>query len=226
MDLVQEFIANPDPNMEAFGVRTRLARQAERFSGFKIYQVPSIGVELGIKNADWSSGGAHSDAFLVIEDIQKLVPQASSKSFGVHLKFDGGSSSSDGFFEMDFDYFFAHNKSSIKDEGSMRVKREKKGSMWKTEIEIFTDHFRNISSMNFELESDRATTLKGKYQYATMGHNITWDIVRQLGKSIKAIIVRDGVTSTIEGTFFLSGPARTWRSGQDVEIIIKADIRG
>merc|ERR1712156_975477 len=53
---------------------------------------------------------------------------------------------------------------------------------------------------------------------ANMGRDITWDIVRQPGKSIKAIIVRGGVTSTIEGTLN--------RSGQDMDIIIKADIRG
>merc|ERR1712004_771550 len=55
-------------------------------------------------------------------------------------------------------------------------------------------------------------------QNANMGRDITWDIVRQPGKSIKAIIVRGGVTSTIEGTLN--------RSGQDMDIIIKADIRG
>merc|ERR1712012_795239 len=71
--------------------------------------------------------------------------------------------------------------------------------------------------MSFELESDRATKLKGKYQNANMGRDITWDIVRQPGKSIKAIIVRGGVTSTIEGTLN--------RSGQDMDIIIKADIK-
>merc|ERR1712152_39197 len=67
--------------------------------------------------------------------------------------------------------------------------------------------------MSFELESDRATKLKGKYQNANMGRDITWDIVRQPGKSIKAIIVRGGVTSTIEGTLN--------RSGQDMDIDIK-----
>merc|ERR1712107_913116 len=99
------------------------------------------------------------------------------------------------------------------------------GGMWKTEIETEAHPFsgtpiipRRINHMSFELESDRATKLKGKYQNANMGRDITWDIVRQPGKSIKAIIVRGGVTSTIEGTLN--------RSGQDMDIIIKADIRG
>merc|ERR1712088_816152 len=36
---------------------------------------------------------------------------------------------------------------------------------------------RRINHMSFELESDRATKLKDKYQNANMGRDITWDIV-------------------------------------------------
>merc|ERR1711962_1348941 len=195
MDLGQEFIANPDPYMEAFGVRAKRHVEDIDRSGFKQFPMPFIGAEVDIKYADPSN------------------------------RAKGGSSSTDGLFEMDLDYHFEHKDGSGVEEGSMEVKREKKGVMWKTEIETEAHPFsgtliipRRINHMSFELESDRATKLKGKYQNANMGRDITWDIVRQPGKSIKAIIVRGGVTSTIEGTLN--------RSGQDMDIIIKADIRG
>merc|ERR1719328_597396 len=194
-------------------------------SGFKQFPMPFIGAEVGIKYADPSNRAKGGEAYLEIQDLQSLVPQAKSKKVALHAKFEGGSSSTDGLFEMDLDYHFEHKDGSGVEEGSMEVKREKKGGMWKTEIETEAHPFsgtpiipRRINHMSFELESDRATKLKGKYQNANMGRDITWDIVRQPGKSIKAIIVRGGVTSTIEGTLN--------RSGQDMDIIIKADIRG
>merc|ERR1712158_285841 len=225
MDLVQEFIANPDPYMEAFGVRAKRHVEDIDRSGFKQFPMPFIGAEVGIKYADPSNRAKGGEAYLEIQDLQSLVPQAKSKKVALHAKFEGGSSSTDGLFEMDLDYHFEHKDGSGVEEGSMEVKREKKGGMWKTEIETEAHPFsgtpiipRRINHMSFELESDRATKLKGKYQNANMGRDITWDIVRQPGKSIKAIIVRGGVTSTIEGTLN--------RSGQDMDIIVKADIRG
>merc|ERR1712038_1263476 len=225
MDLVQEIIANPDPYMEAFGVRAKRHVEDIDRSGFKQFPMPFIGAEVGIKYADPSNRAKGGEAYLEIQDLQSLVPQAKSKKVALHAKFEGGSSSTDGLFEMDLDYHFEHKDGSGVEEGSMEVKGEKKGGMWKTEIETEAHPFsgtpiipRRINHMSFELESDRATKLKGKYQNANMGRDITWDIVRQPGKSIKAIIVRGGVTSTIEGTLN--------RSGQDMDIIIKADIRG
>merc|ERR1712038_462510 len=214
MDLVQEFIANPDPYMEAFGVRAKRHVEDIDRSGFKQFPMPFIGAEVGIKYADPSNRAKGGEAYLEIQDLQSLVPQAKSKKVALHAKFEGGSSSTDGLFEMDLDYHFEHKDGSGVEEGSMEVKREKKGGMWKTEIETEAHPFsgtpiipRRINHMSFELESDRATKLKGKYQNANMGRDITW-----------AIVVRGGVTSTIEGTLN--------RSGQDMDIIIKADIRG
>merc|ERR1719431_2000858 len=84
---------------------------------------------------------------------------------------------------------------------------EKRGGMWHTDIKTEAHPFSGrhiiparINNMEFEIESDRQTKLKGKYVNAHMGRDITWDIVRQPGKNIKAVITRGGVTSTIEGT--------------------------
>merc|ERR1712165_469430 len=165
------------------------------------------------------------EAYVDIKDLASMVSRAKSRAVQIHAKFDGGHSQSDGLFTMDVDYHFEHKDGSGTEEGSMMIKREKKGGMWHTEIKTEAHPFsgqhiipERINSMDFMMESDRQTKLKGKYFNANMGRDITWDIVRQPGKSIKAIIVRGGVTSTIEGTLN--------RSGQDMDIIIKADIRG
>merc|ERR1719184_225832 len=84
-----------------------------------------------------------------------------------------------------------------------------RGGMWHTDIKTEAHPFSGrpiiptrINNMEFEVESDRQTKLKGKYVNANMGRDITWDIVRQPGKNIKAVITRGGVTSTIEGSKF------------------------
>merc|ERR1711935_109061 len=56
MDLVQEFIANPDPYMEAFGVRAKRHVEDLNRSGFKQFPIPFIGAEVGIKYKDPFSG--------------------------------------------------------------------------------------------------------------------------------------------------------------------------
>merc|ERR1712121_293332 len=213
MDLVQEFIANPDPYMEAFGVRAKRHVEDLNRSGFKQFPIPSIR----------DKGG---EAYVEILDLASLVPRARSRKVQLHAKFDGGASNSDGLFTMEVDYHFGHKDGSGTEEGSLKVVREKRGGMWHTDIKTEAHPFSGprpiiparINSMEFEVESDRQTKLKGKYVNANMGRDITWDIVRQPGKNIKAVITRGGVTSTIEGTLN--------RSGQDMDIIVKADIRG
>jgi hypothetical protein len=225
MDLVQEFIANPDPYMEAFGVRAKRHVEDLNRAGFKQFPIPFIGAEVGIKYKDPSNRDKGGEAYLDIKDLASLVPRAKSRAVQIHAKFDGGASSRDGLFTMEVDYHFDHKDGSGTEEGSMKIVREKRGGMWHTDIKTEAHPFSGrpiiptrINNMEFEIESDRATKLKGKYVNPNMRRDITWDIVRQPGKNIKAVITRDGVTSTIEGTLN--------KSGQDMDIIVKADIRG
>merc|ERR1719336_1719894 len=225
MDLVQEFIANPDPYMEAFGVRAKRHVEDINRSGFKQFPIPFIGAEVGIKYKDPSNRDKGGEAYLEIQDLASLVPRAKSRKVQIHAKFDGGASNSDGLFTMEVDYHFGHKDGSGTEEGSMKIVREKRGGMWHTDIKTESHPFSGtpiiparINNMEFEIESDRATKLKGKYMNPNMGRDITWDIVRQPGKNIKAVITRGGVTSTIEGTLN--------KSGQDMEVVVKADIRG
>merc|ERR1712002_755577 len=222
MDLVQEFIANPDPYMEAFGVRSKRHVEDLNRSGFKQFPIPFIGAEVGIKYKDPSNRDKGGEAYLEIQDLASLVPRAKSRAVQIHAKFDGGASNSDGLFTMEVDYHFGHKDGSGTEEGSMKIVREKRGGMWHTDIKTEAHPFSGrpiiparINNMEFEIESDRATKLKGKYVNPNMGRDITWDIVRQPGKNIKAVITRGGVTSTIEGTLN--------KSGQDMDITFEAD---
>ena len=225
MDLVQEFIANPDPYMEAFGVRAKRHVEDLNRSGFKQFPIPFMGAEVGIKYKDPAHRDKGGEAYVDIKDLASLVPQAKSRAVQLHAKFDGGASNADGLFTMEVDYHFEHKDGSGTEEGSMKVVREKRGGMWHTDIKTEAHPFSGrhiiparINNMEFEIESDRQTKLKGKYVNAHMGRDITWDIVRQPGKNIKAVITRGGVTSTIEGTLN--------KSGQDMDVTVKADIRG
>merc|ERR1719295_1876942 len=211
---------------EAFGVRAKRHVEDLNRSGFKQFPIPFIGAEVGIKYKDPSNRDKGGEAYVEILDLASLVPRARSRKVQLHAKFDGGASNSDGLFTMEVDYHFQHKDGSGTEEGSMKVVREKRGGMWHTDIKTEAHPFSGprpiiparVNSMEFEVESDRQTKLKGKYVNANMGRDITWDIVRQPGKNIKAVITRGGVTSTIEGTLN--------RSGQDMDIIVKADIRG
>merc|ERR1712088_477463 len=96
MDLVQEFIANPDPYMEAFGVRAKRHVEDINRSGFKQFPIPFIGAEVGIKYKDPSNRDKGGEAYLDIQDLASLVPRAKSRQVQIHAKFDGGASNSDG----------------------------------------------------------------------------------------------------------------------------------
>merc|ERR1712212_1137864 len=170
MDLVQEFIANPDPYMEAFGVRAKRHVEDLNRSGFKQFPIPFIGAEVGIKYKDPSNRDKGGEASLEILDLASLVPRARSRKVQLHAKFDGGASNSDGLFTMEVDYHFGHKDGSGTEEGSIKVVREKRGGMWHTDIKTEAHPFSGrpiiptrINNMEFEVESDRQTKLKGKY---------------------------------------------------------------
>merc|ERR1719391_1617405 len=234
MDLVQEFIANPDPYMEAFGVRAKRHVEDLNRSGFKQFPIPFIGAEVGIKYKDPSNRDKGGEAYVEILDLASLVPRARSRKVQLHAKFDGGASNSDGLFTMEVDYHFQHKDGSGTEEGSMKVVREKRGGMWHTDIKTEAHPFSGprpiiparINSMEFEVESDRQTKLKGKYVNANMGRDITWDIVRQPGKNIKAVITRGGVTSTVEGSLDGGGDSAPGDDGLDVLARLADDVPG
>merc|ERR1712177_200396 len=112
------------------------------------------------------------------------------------------------------------------EEGSLTIVREMRGGKWHTNIKTEAHPFSGtpilptqITNMQLDFESDRRTTLKAKYFNGPMNRDLTIDVVRVPGKSIKAVITNHGVTSTIEGIL-------TWPSAYDMEIKVDADILG
>merc|ERR1712212_764682 len=175
MDLVQEFIANPDPYMEAFGVRAKRHVEDLNRSGFKQFPIPFMGAEVGIKYKDPAHRDKGGEAYVDIKDLASLVPQAKSRAVQLHAKFDGGASNADGLFTMEVDYHFEHKDGSGTEEGSMKVVRGKRGGMWHTDIKT------------------EAHPFSGRH------------IIPARINNMKAVITRGGVTSTIEGTLNKSG---------------------
>ena len=226
LDTLQEVLANPDPYMEALGVRAKRHAETENHSGFKEFPIPFIGAEFGVKYKDESNRMKGGEAYIHVDDLQSLIPAAHSKLVKVHVKFDGGPSTVDGLFSAEFDYHLEHKDGDGTEEGSVQVTRELRGGRWHTHVKTEAHPFsgetiipKRISSMELDLESDRHTSLKAKYFNAFMGRDLTVDIARVPGKSIKAIITNKGVVSTVEG--LLSKP-----SSGEVKVDMKADIRG
>merc|ERR1712002_1047714 len=160
------------------------------------------------------------------DDLQSHIPTAHSKMVKLHVKFDGGANATDGLFNAELDYHLEHKDGSGIEEGSLTIVREMRGGKWHTNIKTEAHPFSGtpilptqITNMQLDFESDRRTTLKAKYFNGPMNRDLTIDVVRVPGKSIKAVITNHGVTSTIEGIL-------TWPSANDMEIKLDADIRG
>ena len=237
MDVVQEFIANPDPYMEAFGVRAKRHVEDLNRSGFKQFPIPFLGAEVGIKYKDPSNRVKGGEAYVDIKDLASMVSRAKIKSVQIHAKFDGGQyedytghSHSDGTFTMDVDYHFEHKDGSGTEEGSMMVKREKKGGMWHTEIKTEAHPFsgtpiipNRINSMDFMMEfTDRYgwnSELKGKYVNPNMDHDITWDISVLQRDTIRTDPILE-VKVDIRGVKYL-GKIVVKSQRQAVEVLIK-----
>jgi len=222
MDMVQEFVANPEPYMEAYGIR---AKRSAPGAGFKEFHVPFAGIDLGIKYKDQANRAKGGEAFIHVDDLASLIPAAHSKKVKLHFKFDGGAATDDGLFNFDVDYHLEHKDGHGMEEGNLKIVRQKNGGKWHTNVKTTSTGSAGtpiiparISNLEFEIESDRARVLNGKYMNPTAGRDITWNIKRDPGKSIKAVITRGGVTSTIEG--------KLKKTGDKIEIEIDADIRG
>merc|ERR1712179_76077 len=226
MDTFQDFVANPSPYMEAFGVRAKRHAETEDHTGFKEFPIPFLGAEVGVKYKDNSDHLKGGEAYLHIDDLQSHIPEAHSKMVKIHVKFDGGASTADGLFNFEVDYHLEHKDGDGIEEGSLTIVREQRGGKWHTNIKTEAHPFSGvtiiptrISNMQLDIESDRLTTLSAKYFNGPMDRDLTINIVRVPGKSIKAIITNKGVTSTIEG--ILTKP-----SANEIDVKIDADIRG
>ena len=188
LDVFQEFVANPNPYMEAFGIRAKRHAEVEDHSGFTVFPIPFIGVEVGVKHVDPSNVIKGGEAYLHVDDLKSLIPFAHSKLVKLHVKFDGGSSSTDGLFNYEVDYHLEHSDGHGTEEGMLKIVRELRGGKWHTNIKTESHPFAGgadntiipgrISNLEVDIESDRATMLNAKYVNPTMGRDLDVKIVR------------------------------------------------
>ena len=164
MDKFQEFVANPDPYMEAFGIRAKRHTEIENHAGFKEFPIPFIGAEFGVKYVDPAERLKGGEAFFHVDDLQSLIPKAHSKKVKLHVKFNGGASTTDGLFTAEVDYHLEHKDGHGTEEGSMKVVRQMKGGKWHTNVKTEAHPFsgapiisQRINNMELDIESDRAT---------------------------------------------------------------------
>jgi hypothetical protein len=224
MDTFQDFVANPDPYMEAMGVRAK--RDTENHVGFREFPIPFIGAEVGVKYKDQNNRRKGGEAFLHVDDLKSLIPAAHSREVKLHVKFDGGAEDTDGLFTAEIDYHLEHADGDGVEEGSLTLVREMRGGKWHTNLKTETKPFsgepilpEKISNMQLDIESDRVTSFNAKYFNGPMNRDLKIDIVRVPGKSIEVTINNKGVTSTITGV--LEKP-----NAKEIDIKLDANIRG
>merc|ERR1711962_1036267 len=117
MDTLQDLVANPSPYMESFGIRSK--REVQDHTGFEEFPIPFLGAEVGVKYKDPSDHMKGGEAYFHIDDLQSHIPTAHSKMVKLHVKFDGGASTTDGLFSTEVDYHLEHKDGSGIEEGSL-----------------------------------------------------------------------------------------------------------
>ena len=92
-------------------------------SSFKQFAIPAIGAEVGIKYHDPSNFLNGGEAYLEVQDLQSLVPEAKINAVALHARINGGTEP--GLFETTVDYHLEHADGSGVEKGSIEIKREK-----------------------------------------------------------------------------------------------------
>merc|ERR1711890_220917 len=139
-----DFMANPSSYMESFGIRAKRHAETEDHTGFEEYPIPFLGAEVGVKYKDPSDHMKGGEAFLHIDDLQSHIPTAHSKMVKLHVKFDGGASTSDGLFTAELDYHLEHKDGDGIEEGSLTIVREMRGGKWHTNIKTEAHPFSGV----------------------------------------------------------------------------------
>ena len=231
LDVFQEFVANPNPYMEAFGIRAKRHAEVEDHSGFTVFPIPFIGVEVGVKHIDPSNVIKGGEAYLHVDDLKSLIPLAHSKLVKLHVKFDGGSSPTDGLFNYEVDYHLEHSDGHGTEEGMLKIVRELRAGKWhtniKTESHPFAGGLENtiipgrISNLEVDIESDRATMLNAKYINPTMNRDLDVKIVRtkyEITGSVKEVEFK--IDATNKGVIYSGEVALKMSPGKPTKIIV------
>jgi hypothetical protein len=115
--------------MKALGVR---AKRETSPTGFRVFPLPFIGAEVGIKYSDVPAPtGTYKDlrggeAYLHIDDLQSLIPKARSKMVKLHAKFESNGRLDPrlALFNFEINYQLEHKTGHGTEEGYFKVTRE------------------------------------------------------------------------------------------------------
>ena len=202
MDIVQEFIARPDSFMKALGSRSKRETSTTP-KGFRVFPLPFIGAEVGVKYSD--APQPTGEAYLHIDDLQSLIPQAQSKMVKLRAKFgsNGILNPNLAIFNFEVNYQLEHKTGHGTEEGSFKVTREEVADpknprgIWKFNIKSETVPFvplplltpfspiipLSISNVEFEVLGSSVSNVQrfeksfsGKLVNSETGRDIRWQI--------------------------------------------------
>ena len=181
IDLFGDFLTRPDSYMDSIGVRARRAVETEDHPGFKIFALPFVGVEIGVKG---NVSGLHhqgplvGEAFVQVENLKRLVPEVDLKKVKVHVKFESFVGSSAASLNYQLEASDGHGT----EEGAVKIARElRKDGTWEVTINTenplaLTQHStlisKVISNLNVRFLGDyKMKTAQGHYSNPTIGHD-------------------------------------------------------
>merc|ERR1712168_1080245 len=159
-----------------------------------------FGVHVGLKYKDPSDRLKGGELRVAIDDMKAIFPRAHSKRIDVNLKFDGGSSKTDGLFDLKLNYLLEHGDGDGDETGTLSLTRAKQGDTWVSQLKTETtgNHKgrsiipKAITNAQLDVKSDRRTKFNLKYVNPTKGRDLEIDVNRVPGKEAKLKITKDG----------------------------------
>ena len=231
------------------GVRTKRYVEDIDRSSFKQFAIPAIGVEVGIKFHDPPNFVDGDEAYLEVQDLQSLMPQAKIKAVALHARINA-TKPNQTFADthLTVDYHFEHTDGSGVEKGSIEIKQiytkrfdwsQKRHGRWQIVTEALPFSGTSIIPiwindmnfvMNFVMNTVGFEKVRGKYVNVNMGHDITYDIEYPIeyyklnpegpSRFVKAVITSLGMKNTIDVAFGRNS------SATNPFVIITAVIRG
>merc|ERR1719431_2435440 len=196
LDMFVANIADLESYAESLGF-SRSKRATGSYAGYKTFG-PLYGVKVGLKYNDPANKLAGGEAFIHIDDLQKITKKAHSSEVEVHMKFDGGASTTDGLFKVEVDYHLTHSDGEGVEEGKLEVSRELVGGKWATKVKTTTKPFSGtpiipamISNADLGVSSDHKTFLDAHYINPAKGRDLEVIIKRIPGKEIDIIVKKN-----------------------------------
>ena len=180
IDFFQDFVTSPESYFDSIGVREKQAVEPEENPGFKIFAIPFVGVEIGVKE-DISSG---REAFIEVENVQRFVAEpVDLRKVTVHVLFDGTDFMTNGLFHAFLEYKMEVDNGDgdyKTEEGSVKVvRRLLEDGTWETFVKTENPWALNhrsakaISNLQFELlTADWLKMIQGHYINPSLGQDL------------------------------------------------------